>query len=551
MPKKFLTIGSLLVAFSLIAAVVVRAQQNIPAQQVIDNFENTPAIQKTVTGQIEAETNNSPNAYNTGRILTEALGGTFVVDALAGTYDPNTNSFGQASALTMTKFIADLYAHPAADTQTYIADLMNSAGIATPAYAQGLGFSSLNPILNVWKTFRNLAYLFFVIVFLFIGFAIMFRANIGGKTAITAQQAIPSIIMALLTVTFSYAIAGLLIDGMYLFMFLLIALFKGGDTTLMNQSFIGLGFGLVGRGAESAVTAVSTFITDSITIPVVDYIAGIIGGLTAGIIVAIAILVGVFRLFIELLKTYINIVITIAMAPIALMMGAIPGNNAFSVWVKSLIGNLIAFPTVLVLLLIFDEIYTSASASPQFGTGFLPPFLLGSGTSGSVLFMIGLALILAMPEAITQAKKAFGATEGGVFGVILQAGFKNARQAELALPFGGALAGGALGAARGLNAYRRQTEPGQRSWRSALSSVTRGYKGVDKEGREKIIGGAVPMATAGAKTGQRYRRTIDDIVDGRFMDANNLYEQLEAIRKAQAENKPHHEQGSTTPSPNR
>jgi hypothetical protein len=452
MPKKLLTIGSLLFALSLLVAVVVQAQ-SIPSQEIINDFENAPAIQNTVEARRQADQNGEPSAYNTGAIMSEAFFSTSIVDAIAGSYEADNDSYGKSSALMMTNFIADMYANPAANTESYVADLMNSAGIATPAYAQGLGFSSLNPILNVWKTFRNLAYLFFVITFLVIGFLIMFRANIGGKAAITAQQAIPSIIIALLSVTFSYAIAGLLIDAMYLFMFLLLALFKGGNTDLMSQSFITLGFGLIGRGAGDAVTAVSTFINDSLGGGIISNVAGIIGGLTAGIIVAIAILVGVFRLFLELLKTYINIVITIAMAPIALMMGAIPGNNAFVTWVKSLIGNLVAFPTVLILLLIFDEIHTSASANAQFGAGFLPPFLLGTGTSGSILFMIGLALILALPEAITQAKKAFGATEGGVFGVILQAGLQNAKTG---VPLGGRLAGmGILGGADALQAGAR------------------------------------------------------------------------------------------------
>lgn len=547
MPKKLLTIGSLVVAFSLIAAVVIKAQ-NIPAQDVINDFEKAPAIQKTVEGLVEGS-EAKPNVANTSvNVMQGAMGGVFL-DSVVGTFDPDTKTFGQSSALTVTKYIADIYAHPAANTQSYIADLMNSAGIATPAYAQGLGFSSLNPILNVWKTFRNLAYLFFVIVFLVIGFMIMFRSNIGGKTAITIQQAIPSVIIALLTVTFSYAIAGLLIDAMYLFMFLLLAIFKGGNTELMRQSFITLGFGLIGRGAGDAVTAVSSFINDSLGGGIIANVAGIIGGLTAGIIVAIAILVGVFRLFIELLKTYIEIIITIAMAPIALMMGAIPGNDAFATWVKSLIGNLIAFPTVLVLLLIFDEIHLSASANAQFGAGFLPPFLLGVGTSGSILFMIGLAMILALPEAITQAKKAFGAQQGGVFGVILQAGFKNfAKTADVAVPVAGGAIGGGVGAYQGLRAFNRNLKPGEkRSLRGMYRAAVHGYEGKDTEGNVKTYGGAVPRGASGLKFGQRIRRSVDNLAEGRFFDANNLYEQLEAIRKGQESGKAHTSKPSSTP----
>jgi hypothetical protein len=40
---------------------------------------------------------------------------------------------------------------------------------------------------------------------------IMFRTKVG-QAAITAQQAIPNVVIAMLAVTFSYAIAGLMID---------------------------------------------------------------------------------------------------------------------------------------------------------------------------------------------------------------------------------------------------------------------------------------------------------------------------------------------------
>lgn len=50
--------------------------------------------------------------------------------------------------------------------------------------------------------FRNLAYLFFVVIFLVIGFMIMFQDQVSPSEAITAQQAIPSLIIAMLAVTF-------------------------------------------------------------------------------------------------------------------------------------------------------------------------------------------------------------------------------------------------------------------------------------------------------------------------------------------------------------
>ena len=38
---------------------------------------------------------------------------------------------------------------------------------------QGIGFEGLSPLLNIWKAFRDIAYLLFVLVFIILGVAIM------------------------------------------------------------------------------------------------------------------------------------------------------------------------------------------------------------------------------------------------------------------------------------------------------------------------------------------------------------------------------------------
>src|SRR5581483_6429401 len=74
---------------------------------------------------------------------------------------------------------------------------------------------SLSPLFPIWTYVRNLAYLCFVILFIFIGFMIMFRIKIKAQTVATIQNTIPRIIIAIILITFSYAIAGFLIDLMY------------------------------------------------------------------------------------------------------------------------------------------------------------------------------------------------------------------------------------------------------------------------------------------------------------------------------------------------
>ena len=100
----------------------------------------------------------------------------------------------------------------------YVAVLTDRFGIAKPAIAQapgGYGFNSLLPILPLWEAIRNIVYIFFVLIFVFIGVGIMFRLHIDPRTVMTIQNSLPKIVMGLIFVTLSYAIAGFLVDMMY------------------------------------------------------------------------------------------------------------------------------------------------------------------------------------------------------------------------------------------------------------------------------------------------------------------------------------------------
>lgn len=341
--------------------------------------------------------------------------------------------------------ISGMYAYRPANTGRYVADVMDSAGFATPAYAQGLGFASLDPILGLWKMFRNVAYFFFIIIFIVIGFMIMFRAKIGSQAVVTAQQAIPSVIISLVLVTFSYAIAGFMIDLMYLLMFLMVGLFDGlsansgnelvESTDLINFNIMNLtGFlfwNSLGENGDNIALS-RTFLEAAGVGNLLSGIGGFLGGLTLTIVVTIAALIGCVRLFFELLKSYAAIVLGVVLAPLALMMGAIPGQNVFMPWLKGIIGNLLAFPVVLLLIIMFIE-FTEGGASTVTDAGstggFMPPFLIGAGQSGIIGPLMGLAIILAMPEIVKKVKDSTGASDGGFAAMVAGAAWGRAKEA--------------------------------------------------------------------------------------------------------------------------
>jgi hypothetical protein len=417
--SKLFFLGGLLILLGTFGFVAITSQLSSPTPAFAkveqdDNFSNEiKAVKEAKEALINRQVDNNLTTHVDNSLKYSA---TSIYLNLMGDED-----YGEIALVpALGKSVAYLFSNPPATTEQYFAYLMNSAGIgiAQPAYAQvgGLGFSSLLPILDTWAKFRNLAYLFFVIVFVVIGFMIMFRQKIGSQTVVTVQQAIPQIIISLLAVTFSFAIAGLLIDLMYLSMYLLLAIFTTDSyspTAYTTDNLFIIGGRLLFSGTGEVANVINAFVLSTIEFGGLKEVIGVIGSLTGAVVFAIAVAIGLFRLFFELLQTYIAILISIITAPIALMMGAIPGRSHFGTWIKGLIGNLAAFPTVLFVLLIYDNLTKSTLTSPG-GGGFLPPYIGGSGAGQTVQGLISIGIIIILPTIVKESKKVFGAS-GGVF----------------------------------------------------------------------------------------------------------------------------------------
>ena len=132
--------------------------------------------------------------------------------------------------------------NPPTHSGDYFRYLSQHFGITKPTYAIGpkSGFESLNPIMPIWTVFRNIAYLVFVIVFVLIGLAIMLRVKIDPRTVMTIENQIPKMIIGLILVTFSFAIAGFLIDFMWVLSYFAIGVLSsigGSFTWAINPDF--------------------------------------------------------------------------------------------------------------------------------------------------------------------------------------------------------------------------------------------------------------------------------------------------------------------------
>ncbi|MBW7953884.1 MAG: hypothetical protein QY330_01560 [Candidatus Dojkabacteria bacterium] len=79
-------------------------------------------------------------------------------------------------------------------------------------YSPGIGFELMRPILGFWTWARNIAYSFFIIILIIVAFLILFRQQLGGQTMVTIANSLPSILVSLALVTFSYPLSAIFID---------------------------------------------------------------------------------------------------------------------------------------------------------------------------------------------------------------------------------------------------------------------------------------------------------------------------------------------------
>ncbi len=383
--------------------------------------------------------------------LGETLGAGIVLmggwgeKALASGYFDKREAGGAIGVLAQA--MGSMYAHPPASGFAWMSDTLANAGlIAKPAYAQGIGFAGLVPLLPLWKTSRNIAYSVLIIIMVIIGFMVIFRAKLDPKTVISVQAALPKIILTIILITFSYPIVGFMIDLMYLSIAIIIKLLVSGLTgidipsdvkTMMDpalqqtefitggwwklagsvfnfnllvpffkQMFLGAGGNLAGFGIASLLGAIF-----AAQIGGYAAIGAAIPSLIILFIIFLGLLFTLFRLTFLLLNSYIQVLISLILGPLLLLKEAIPGQSAFSEWMQNLLANLVVFPAT-VGVIYGSWIFTAiAWRSNLWGAPLT--FTGGGGDVGGsgnpLAIVMGLGIIFLAPNLIASVKKAFHA----------------------------------------------------------------------------------------------------------------------------------------------
>ncbi len=314
----------------------------------------------------------------------------------------------------------DIYLNKPASAAFYFADLGQRFNIAQPAYAQGIGFSGLSVLLPLWRHTRNIAYTFFTIVLIITGFAIMFRAKINPQTVVTIQSAIPRVIMALVLVTFSYAIVGLVIDLMYLLIAIIVNIFQASGIVTLGpdpfRKYTGMSFwGLIGEIFGTGIGAFGGLLQVSVIQAVITGLAALFAGpmgaaisALPALIIALIFLFAVFGVFFSLLLAYIKIIVSLLIAPLQLMISVLPGQNTFSSWLKNLISSALAFPTVIAMLLLAKTLAENTTRGV-----WAPPIISSDAQAGGIVGgILALGVLLMTPKAVDIIKGVF---EGQAF----------------------------------------------------------------------------------------------------------------------------------------
>ncbi|MGI6443646.1 MAG: hypothetical protein ACOX06_01410 [Candidatus Dojkabacteria bacterium] len=307
---------------------------------------------------------------------------------------------------------------------------------ARMAVEQKSGFEYLHDSIQLsalWSITRNIAYLFFVIAMIVIGFMIMFRNKIGGQVMVTVSNSIPRIIICLILVTFSFAISGIMLDLGKMAMNVigntmveaqmkvakgpveeidiasignltdqllyksdpgntsiisgrelddqvgkaidnrlgeknrrksLSAEWVGETSTVVMKIFLRLGGAfLLGSARQADLSPdVLTFLAPlsavalswinlswkliifAFQVPNYSRLFKLVVFLIIGVVAS-------FKLFVTIITTYVKIFANVVLGPIQIAMGAIPGNfGSVGRWFKSLIANILVFPTIVAIL---------------------------------------------------------------------------------------------------------------------------------------------------------------------------------------------------------
>ncbi|MDP3994379.1 MAG: hypothetical protein Q8P91_00925 [bacterium] len=225
--------------------------------------------------------------------------------------------------------------------------------------AETFGYSRLTVIKDFWAMSRNLAYFLFTLILIIISFMIMFKVKISPQAVISIQSALPKVFFTLILITFSFAIAGFLVDLVYVVMGIFSLFFSGTilNTPLNVYKFInGFGFGEFAIAAYLGFFLVLYDVAILLTFFAAVFSLNLTSALVAfllmffGILLTIIIIINFFIIIFALFKALAGFYVAVILGPLQLSLGALPqSSSTFGSWIKSMVSKLAVFPATGIL----------------------------------------------------------------------------------------------------------------------------------------------------------------------------------------------------------
>lgn len=345
----------------------------------------------------------------------------------------------------------------------YLREAASKFKLVPDVSAQGFGFEAASSMRTLWVAVRNLTYFLLILMIIGMSFMIMFRFKISPQTVITVQSALPRIIMALILITFSYAIAGFMIDLLYVAIGIVAAILSqsgmfvygpiqlpGGPTPGSNLSWIDMYNNLSGTGLGRGIFGVMFFYLLAFMVTcfyaLASNVLGFIGALTGitqiitiiiVVIVAIALIVILLKILWMLTKAFVSVLLLTATGPIFIVVGGFQG------WLRNLASHLAVFAAIGPMLAIsflflgnalpdfwiLDDVLASAipfnpSTTILGNSPWQPPFLPGGGDMDITWLFASFVIITLIPNVSNIIKSmvqgrpfGYGTAVGAALGV--------------------------------------------------------------------------------------------------------------------------------------
>ncbi|MCL4365691.1 hypothetical protein M1437_00500 [Patescibacteria group bacterium] len=313
----------------------------------------------------------------------------------------------------VTGVIGALYQNPPVRTADYLASMGKDLGLVKEAHAQvvGSGQDVLHPILSLWQASRNIAYVLMIIIFLIIGLMVMFRNRINPQTVITAQAALPGLVVGLIMITFSYFFAGLVADTAFIGTNIVGYYFSTAHNPplnppqnlledIKNKNVLSIfspltrvmrvpdvisainsvwddladptigPLDILNTDPQRVLRSLTTLIATQFALPFGGLFGGIgqivigaisvavtqafpvqIAGFALAFVAMAALIYAMFKLLLRLINSYLTIVFLTITAPFQLLAAALPGRQRLATgWILNMLANVLAFPAVLAVL---------------------------------------------------------------------------------------------------------------------------------------------------------------------------------------------------------